>query len=178
MSNAPYRPDRAIVLVGPMGAGKSTVGRLLAERLALPFFDADDEIERDAGFSIAGIFERFGEAGFRARERQMIARLIEGPLAVIGAGGGAFADADSRALILARCTAVWLDADAETLAARVHTDSGRPLLRKGDPKAVLAGLAEARNPFYAEAHLRMESGASSPEGVVERIVAGLKACAG
>lgn len=175
MSNAPYRPDRAIVLVGPMGAGKSTIGPLLAERLAFPFFDADDEIARDAGFSIAGMFERFGEAEFRVRERQVIARLIDGPPAVIAVGGGAFADADSRALILARCTAVWLDADVETLAARVRTDLQRPLLRNGNPKAVLAGLVEARNPFYAEAHLRVESGASPPEAVVESIVAGLKA---
>ncbi len=178
MSNAPYRPSRAIVLVGPMGAGKSTIGPLLAERLVLPFFDADDEVARDAGLDIAGIFERFGEAGFRARERQMIARLIDGPPAVIAAGGGAFADADSRALILARCTAVWLDADVETLARRLRADSQRPLLRNGDPKAVLADLAEARNPYYAEAQVRVESGASSPEAVVEIIVAGLKACAG
>ncbi|MGQ0590878.1 MAG: shikimate kinase [Sphingosinicella sp.] len=175
MSRAPHRPGRAIVLVGPMGAGKSTIGPLLAERLARPFFDADDEIERDAGFSIAEIFERCGEAEFRTRERQMIARLIEGPPAVIAAGGGAFADADSRTLILARCIAVWLDADVETLAARVHAAPQRPLLRSGDPKAVLTGLAEARNPYYAEAQLRVENGASSPGEVVERIVAGLKA---
>jgi shikimate kinase len=178
MSNAPYRPGRATVPVGPMGAGKSTIGPLLAERLGLPFFDADEEIARDTGLSIAGMFERFGEAGFRARERQMIARLIEGRPAVIAAGGGAFADADGRALILARCTAVWLATDVETLAARLRTDSGRPLLGSGDPKTVLTGLAEARNPYYAEAHLRVESGASPPEAVVESVVAGLKARTG
>src|SRR4051794_20411981 len=111
--------DRSLVLVGLMGVGKSTVGRRLAKRLGLEFVDSDTEIESAAGYSIVEIFERFGEASFRDGERRVIARLVEGTPKVIATGGGAFIDPTTRALILDRCTAIWLDADIELLAERV-----------------------------------------------------------
>jgi shikimate kinase len=108
------KPERSIVLVGLMGAGKSTVGRRLAKRLGMGFVDSDDEIERAADHKISEIFDRFGEASFRDGERRVIARLIEGPPKVIATGGGAFVDPATRKLILERCLAIWLDADLET----------------------------------------------------------------
>jgi shikimate kinase len=149
--------DRPIVLVGMMGAGKTTVGRRLAARLGLPFVDADAEIEAAAGMPIAEIFARFGEPYFRDGERRVIARLVDGPPRVIATGGGAFCDARTRALILERGTAVWLDADIPTLVARVGRRGHRPLLVGHDPEAVLSELAVVRNPLYAEAHLRVKS---------------------
>jgi shikimate kinase len=158
------------VLVGLMGAGKSTVGKRLARRLGLPFVDADEEIERAADRSISEIFDRFGEPAFRDGERRVIARLIEGPLKVIATGGGAFMNAATRALILERCTAIWLDARVETLAARASRRRHRPLLREREPKAVLEELAERRNPIYAQAHLRIETAPVPHEEVVDRIM--------
>jgi shikimate kinase len=168
------RPDRPIVLVGLMGAGKTTVGRRLARRLGLPFTDADEEIERAADRSIAEIFERFGETYFRDGERRVIARLIDGAPKVIATGGGAFMNAATRALILERCIAVWLDADSETLAQRVSRRGHRPLLKGKEPLPLLRSLAEARNPVYAEAHIRIASQPSPHERTVERIVEALR----
>ena len=169
------RPDRPIVLVGLMGAGKSTVGRRLARRLGLPFVDADEEIERAADRTIPEIFDRFGEPAFRAGERRVIARLLDGGARVIATGGGAFVDAATRALILERCVAVWLDADVDTLAERVERRDTRPLLRGREPRAALAALAAQRNALYAEAHLRVRSGQMPHEEMVDRIVAALAA---
>jgi shikimate kinase len=166
---------RSIVLVGLMGAGKSTVGKRLARRLGLPFVDADEEIERAADHSITEIFDRFGEPAFRDGERRVIARLIEGPVKVIATGGGAFMNDETRALILERCTAIWLDADIETLAARVGRRDTRPLLREREPRAVLEDLAARRNPVYAQAHLRVPTEPVPHEQVVERIVRALEA---
>ena len=156
-----------------MGAGKSTVGRRLAKRLGLPFVDADEEIEAAAGLSIAEIFERYGEAHFRDGERRVLARLIEGPPRVIAAGGGAFMDPDTRALMLARCTAIWLDVEVEILAERVGRRDHRPLLKDQDPLSRLRDLAALRNPFYAEAHIAISSGGLAHEKTVERIIAAL-----
>jgi shikimate kinase len=167
------RPDRSIVLVGLMGVGKSTVGRRLAKRLGLPFADSDEEIEKAAGSRIAEIFDRFGEAGFRDGERRVIGRLIGGPAQVIATGGGAFIDEETRALILARCVAVWLDADVETLAERVSRRDDRPLLRDKEPLPFLRALAAARNPVYAEAHLHVKSRSMPHARTVERIVEAL-----
>lgn len=164
---------RTIVLVGLMGAGKSTIGRRLAVRLGLPFVDADAEIERASGLSIAEIFERFGEAHFRDGERRVIARLIDGPVKVVATGGGAFVAADTRALILARAVAVWLDADIATLAERVKRRDTRPLLRDRDPAEVLAELARVRNPLYAEAHIHISSKPTPHDATVRAIVAAL-----
>lgn len=166
---------KPVALVGLMGAGKTTVGRGLAKRLGLPFVDADREIEAAVGLSVAEIFERFGEAHFRERERRIIARLVDGPPRVIAAGGGAFVDDETRALILARCTAVWLDVEIETLAERAGKGSGRPLLDGKDPREALRALAGARNPIYAEAHIAIKGGDARPEATVERIVRALAA---
>jgi shikimate kinase len=168
------RPTRPIVLVGLMGAGKSTVGRRLAKRLGIPFVDADEEIERAADHSIPEIFDRFGEPAFRDGERRVIARLIEGPPKVIATGGGAFMNEATRALILDRCTAVWLDAEVPTLARRVARRNTRPLLRERDPAEVLTELAERRNPVYAEAHVRIPTEPVAHEEVVNRIVEALR----
>lgn len=173
MPTSPSLPEKSIVLVGLMGAGKSTVGRRLARRLGLPFADADAEIEAAADLSVAEIFERFGESHFRDGERRVIARLVEGPPRVIATGGGAFIDPDTRALILARCIAIWLDGDVEILAERVGRRGHRPLLKGKDAKSLLRGLAEARNPIYAEAHLAIRTEAAPHAKIVERIVAAL-----
>lgn len=158
-----------------MGAGKSTIGRRLAKRLGLPFADADAEVEAAAALSVAEIFERFGEADFRGRERRVIARLIEGGPGVIATGGGAFIDPGTRALILSRCIAIWLDGDTDLLAERVARRGGRPLLAGGDPHALLGRLAEARNPIYAQAHVAVRGDAAPHARTVDAIVAALAA---
>jgi shikimate kinase len=173
MAAPPPRLEKSIALVGMMGAGKSTVGRRLAKRLGLAFVDADAEIEAAAGLGIAEIFERYGEAHFRDGERRVLARLIEGPRRVIAAGGGAFIDPGTRALMLARCTAIWLDVDVETLAERVGRRNHRPLLKGQDPLTRLRDLAAVRNPLYAEAHIRIASGGLAHEKTVQRIIAAL-----
>ena len=161
---------RPVVLVGLMGVGKSTIGKRLAARLGLPFVDADTEIERASGLSIAEIFERYGEAHFRDGERRVIARLIEGPPKVIATGGGAFIQPDTRALILARAVAVWLDADLTTLIDRVARRDTRPLLKGRDAGVVLAELAAVRNPVYAEAPIHVSSKPSPHDLTVTAIV--------
>ncbi len=156
-----------------MGVGKSTVGRRLARRLGLPFVDSDEEIERAAAHSVGEIFGRFGEASFRDGERRVLRRLIGGERKVIATGGGAFIDPETRALILDRCIAIWLDADVETLAKRVARRGHRPLLAGKEPLPLLSELAAARGPIYAEAHLRVVSALGPHERTVERILAAL-----
>lgn len=168
-------PDRSaqrrpIVLVGLMGVGKSTVGRRLAARLRLPFVDADTAIEEAAGLTVAEIFERFGEPYFRDGERRVIARLMDGRPKVIATGGGAFINDDTRALILAEATAVWLHAHPDVLAERVGRRDTRPLLRNRNPRQVLAELATIRNPIYAEAHIHITSNKSPHETTVNAIL--------
>jgi shikimate kinase len=164
---------RPIALVGLMGAGKTTVGRRLAARLDLPFVDADAEIETASGLTVSEIFERFGEAHFRDGERRVIARLVDGAPKVIATGGGAFMQADTRALLLERAVTIWLDADVATLVERVRRRNTRPLLKDKDPGEVLTALAAVRNPVYAEAQIRVPS-KSSPHGdTVEAIIAAL-----
>jgi shikimate kinase len=164
------RLDRPLVLVGMMGVGKSTVGRKLASLLHLEFCDADDAIEEAAQMSVGEIFERFGEAYFRDGERRVIARLIDGGPRVIATGGGAFAQAETRALILDRALAVWLDADAQTIFERVKRKDTRPMLRGGDPQEIIARLKAEREPFYAEAPIHVESGTGPHSDAVSRIV--------
>lgn len=155
------RIDRPIVLVGLMGAGKSTVGRKLASLLDTNFTDADEAIEDAAQLSIAEIFEQFGEDYFRDGERRVIARLIEEGVAsgggVIATGGGAFVNDETRALILQSAIAVWIDCDIDTLVERTSRRDTRPLLRDGDPHEILTRLYQQREPFYSQAHLRIAS---------------------
>jgi shikimate kinase len=149
--------DKPIVLVGLMGVGKSTIGRRLAVRLGLDFVDADHEIETAAGQSITEIFERYGEAVFRDGERRVIARLIDGKPKIIATGGGAFIQDSTRALLLEKCTTVWIDADIDMLAERVARRDNRPLLKGKDVKATLSALAAVRNPIYATAPIHVLS---------------------
>ncbi len=154
------RLRRSVVLVGMMGSGKTAVGRALAARLAVPFLDSDHAIEEAAQASIAEIFARDGEPFFRAREAEVIARLLSGPPAVLATGGGAFMGERNRRAIGESGVAVWLDADLDTLWERVRHKETRPLLRTPDPRGTLAGLFEARVPVYrlAEVHVRTEPG--------------------
>lgn len=165
--------DRPIVLVGMMGVGKSSIGRKVAERLRLPFVDADDEIELAAGMSIAEIFERFGEAYFRDGERRVIARLIDGPPKVIATGGGAFINDETRSLILDRTRSIWLDAEISVLVERVSRRSHRPLLHGRDPAKVLTELCAVRNPIYAQAEFHIRSDASPHASTVDIILKAL-----
>ena len=156
-----------------MGVGKTTVGRRLASRLNLDFVDADTEIETAAGLSIAEIFERFGEDHFRDGERRVIARLIDGKAKVISTGGGAFMKADTRALILEKTTAIWIDADIATLAERVGRKDSRPLLKGRDPTQVLTELAAIRNPIYALAPIHVTSQTAPHDATVDAILRAL-----
>src|SRR6187399_1252880 len=133
--------DRPIVLVGLMGAGKSTVGKRLARRLGLPFVDSDSAIEDAAGYSAAEVYERFGEKDFRDGERRLVARLVEGHVGVIATGGGAFVDLRTRELLNQRAITIWLDAPVDILRERTSRRDTRPLLRTPDPKAMLSKLA-------------------------------------
>ncbi len=174
-AQASERPwtGKPIVLVGLMGAGKTTVGRRLAQRLRLPFVDADHEIERAAGMTVTDIFDRFGEAHFRDGERRVIARLIDGTPRVVATGGGAFINPETRALILDRALAIWLDAEPAVLADRVRRRDTRPLLRGRDPEETLRALAAVRNPLYALAPVRVKSVAGPHEMTVEAILKAL-----
>lgn len=166
--------ERSIVLVGLMGAGKTTVGRRLAKRLDLAFVDADAEIEEAAGETIPEIFERRGEAAFRAGERRVIARLLAGPPQVLATGGGAYMDPVTRANIAARGISIWLKADLDILMKRVGKRGDRPLLQNGDPRVTMQRLMEERYPVYAEADITIESLEGPHDAVVETIVDRLK----
>jgi shikimate kinase len=159
-----------------MGAGKSKIGRRLAARLGLPFFDSDPEIEAAAGETIQEIFANRGERVFREGERRVITRLLAQPVHVLATGGGAFMDPLTRALIARRGVSLWLRADLDVLVSRVLRRSNRPLLKQGDPRVILAELITRRYPIYAEADLIVDSGAGSPEATVTRAVEALAAC--
>jgi len=165
---------RSIVMVGMMGAGKSSIGRRLAARLGINFVDADAEIETAAGMSIADIFEHHGESYFRTGEARVIARLLEGGPQVLATGGGAFINPDTRAAIGAKGISIWLKADFDVLMRRIKRRTDRPLLKTGDPAATLRGLMEARYPVYAEADLIVESREIPHETIVEEIMLGLR----
>ncbi len=151
------RIDRPVVLVGLMGTGKSTVGKRLAHLLGKGFVDADDEIETAAQMSVSEIFEQYGEDYFRDGERRVIARLMEEGHGVIATGGGAFVNDATRALILERGIAVWIDCDIDTLVERTGRRNTRPLLRDGDPQEILTRLRDERKPHYGEAPIRVRS---------------------
>jgi shikimate kinase len=169
----PFRAPKTIALVGLMGAGKSSIGRRLAQRLGLPFIDADSEIEAAADATIEEIFQRHGEAAFRDGERRVIARILDSPIHVLATGGGAFMDASTRALLRARAVTVWLRADIELMLARIGRRSNRPLLKSGDPRAVLEQLMQQRYPIYAQSDVTVDSVDGPPEATVERVMAAL-----
>lgn len=171
----PLRLARPVVLIGLMGAGKSSVGARLAETLGVPFRDSDAEIEKAANLTVPEIFERYGEDHFRAGERKVIARLLGGKPKVLATGGGAFMNDDTRALIAKHAVSVWLKANLAVLVERTSGRGHRPLLNKGNPREILAGLIETRYPVYGEADIHVESRPGQAHGkMVRRIIAALE----
>jgi shikimate kinase len=164
---------RSIVLVGMMGAGKSSIGRRLASDLNLAFVDADTEIESADGMSIPEIFEAHGEPYFRSGEARVIARLLESGPKVLASGGGAFINPQTRELIRTRGISVWLNADLDVLLRRIKRRSDRPLLKTDDPERTLQRLIEERYPIYAEADVTIHSRDVSHEAIVADIIARL-----
>ena len=163
----------AIVLVGLMGAGKTTVGRRLAEKLSLAFIDADHEIELAAGQTIPEIFAQHGEAYFRDGERKVIARLLENGAQVLATGGGAFMNAETRTTIKRNAISIWLRADFDLLMRRVRRRSNRPLLQNDDPEAVMRKLIAERYPVYAEADITVDSRDVAHTSIVNSIIRSL-----
>ncbi len=166
---------RSAVLVGMMGAGKSSIGRRVALRLGIPFVDADAEIEKAAGMTIPDIFAMHGEPDFRAGEARVIARLLESGPQVLATGGGAFMNADTRAVIGAKGVSVWLKAEFDVLMRRIKRRHDRPLLKTDDPGATLRALMDERYPVYALADVTVQSREVPHEKIVDEIVSGLAA---
>jgi shikimate kinase len=164
---------RSLVLVGMMGAGKSTVGRRLAARLAMPFVDADTEIERAAGMSISEIFEIHGEPHFRDGEARVIARLLNGAQMVLATGGGAILREETRARVRERAISIWLKADADVILRRVRRRADRPLLQTADPAATIARLIAEREPVYQLADIVIASRDVPHERIVDECIGSL-----
>jgi shikimate kinase len=162
--------SRSVVLVGMMGAGKSSIGRRLATRLAIPFVDADTEIEKAAGMSIADIFAVHGEPDFRAGETRVIARLLDGGPQVLATGGGAFMNPETRSAIGGKGVSIWLKAELDVLMRRIKRRQDRPLLQTADPAATLRQLMEARYPVYALADFLVQSREVPHDRIVDEIV--------
>ena len=169
------RIDRPVVLVGLMGVGKSTVGRRLASMLDTDFVDVDEEIERAANRSISEIFESHGEAYFRDGERRVIARLMGEEHGIIATGGGAFIDPETRAVILEKAIAVWLDCDIDTLVERTSRRNNRPLLRTGNPREILGALKDKRSSAYAEAQIHVVTNNGPHAETAQRILEAIDA---
>lgn len=167
-------PRKTIVLVGLMGAGKTSVGKRLAAALSLPFRDGDDEIEKSAGLTVPEIFELYGEARFREGERRVMQRLLNAPPHVLATGGGAFMDGATRTAMARAAYTIWLKAPVGLLVSRVKKRDSRPLLKEGDMRATMERLLTIREPVYATADMILES-ADEPHGAaVDRIVAALR----
>ena len=170
------RLKKTVAMVGMMGAGKTAVGTAVARALGVPFLDSDDEIVRAANRSITEIFERDGEPFFRARESEVLARLLRGPPCVLSTGGGAYLADSNRRLISDVGVAVWLRADLDLLWSRVRHKATRPLLRTANPRDTLRALYNARVPFYAQADITVDASADlTIEGMAERVVTALAA---
>ena len=168
--------SRSIVLVGMMGVGKSSIGRRLAARLGVPFVDADTEIEKAAGMSIADIFAGHGEADFRSGEARVIARLLDGGPQVLATGGGAVMNADTRAAIKAKGVSIWLSAELDVLMRRINKrKNDRPMLQTADPAATLRELLVAREPVYAQADITVQSREVPHDAIVSEIMTVLAA---
>lgn len=172
-SNMKPEISTTIALVGLMGAGKSAIGARLASRLEVPFFDSDVEVESEAGLSISEIFVNEGEAAFRCRERDVIKRLLKGPVHILATGGGSFVEDETRRELFGRALTVWLKADLEVLYERVLRKDDRPLLKKNNPRRVLEKLIEQRYPLYALADIIVESDGGPHEQLVDTIISKL-----
>ena len=168
------RLPRTLVLVGLMGAGKTAVGRRLAARLNLTFVDADHEIEAAAGCSVEEIFARYGEPEFRNAERRIVARLLSDPIHILATGGGAFMDPQTRARIAATGLSLWLRADLDLLVERTSRRHHRPLLKRGDPRRILAELIARRYPVYETADMVVDSNDAPPERTVDAVIAAIR----
>jgi shikimate kinase len=167
----PLLGPRSIVLIGMMGVGKSSIGRRLGGRLGIPFVDADAEIEKAAGMSVADIFSRHGEADFRSGEARVIARLLEGGPQVLATGGGAVMNADTRAAIKTKGVSIWLNAELEVLMRRISKRKHeRPMLQTADPAATLRDLLASRAPVYAQSDLTVQSREVPHDAIVSEIV--------
>jgi len=166
---------RTLVMVGMMGAGKSSVGRRLASRLGLPFVDADSEIEIAANQTISEIFEQHGEAYFRDGERRVIQRLLDGKPKVLATGGGAFVQPDTRAAIQANAISIWLKADRDLILSRIKRRHTRPLLKNGDPAETVDRLIRERYPVYEQADIHIQSRDVAHDVVIDDILAALAA---
>ncbi len=166
---------QSLVLVGLMGAGKTTIGRRLASRLDIPFIDVDQEIEKAAGCTIADIFKKFGEEHFRDGERRVIARLLNDGPQVLATGGGAFMNDQTRTAVREKGLSIWLKVDIEVLMKRVARRSHRPLLQTDDPRAVMQRLMDERYPVYAQAALTIDSKDAPHDTVVDEIIRALDA---
>ncbi|MBY0612353.1 MAG: shikimate kinase [Beijerinckiaceae bacterium] len=165
---------RPIVLIGLMGAGKSSVGKRLAARLGIPFSDADTEIELAAKMSIKEIFESHGEAYFRDGERRVVARMLKEGCRVLATGGGAFMNEMTREAIANVGISVWLNAELDVLMRRVRRRGDRPLLQGADPEGTMRRLMDVRYPTYAEADITVTSGETSHEDVLEDVILALE----
>lgn len=166
---------RPVVLVGMMGAGKTTIGRRLAPRLGFPFIDADHEIECAAGMSVSDLFATHGEQSFREGEAKVIKRLLEGEPHVLATGGGAVTNEETRALIRELTISIWIKADIETILKRATRRNTRPLLQSGDPRATLQRLMQEREPYYAAADIHIDSQPGPHADTVELILDALDA---
>ena len=165
-----HAPKKTIVLVGIMGAGKSTVGKILADRLGMRFFDADQEIERAAGCTITDFFEKYGEVEFRKGEERVISRILAGEPCVLATGGGAFMSEATRLLIKKMATSVWLRVSFEVLAKRLEKRSDRPLLQTTDPQQTLKALIKKRYPIYNDADFIVDAENDGVDITVSKVV--------
>lgn len=162
--------EKPIVLVGLMGAGKTSIGQRVAERLEIPFHDMDREIEAQEKLTVSQIFELKGEPYFRAKEREVITALLDQPPSVIATGGGAFVQPEIRALVKQKATSVWLRATVDQLLERTSRTDTRPLLRTDNPRAVMEKLVDERYPIYAEADLVVDTDEQAHYKVVDTII--------
>ena len=165
-----HAPKKTIVLVGIMGAGKSTVGKILADRLGMRFIDADQEIERAAGCTITDFFEKYGEVEFRKGEERVISRILAGEPCILATGGGAFMSEATRLLIKKMARSVWLRVSFEVLAKRLEKRSDRPLLQTADPQQTLKALIKKRYPIYNDADFIVDAENDGVDITVSKVV--------
>lgn len=170
------KPDRPVAMLGMMGSGKSHMGRLLAARLGLDFFDSDALIEKEEGQSVSAIFQNKGESFFRERERRVIARLLDGPVSVISTGGGSVTSSEILEKIKAQAISVWLRTDSGILLERIRRGGAkRPLMTGADPEGRLKALLEAREPLYSQADIVIDNSHNDIGRAMDELVAALQA---
>lgn len=171
-----FQSPKTVVLVGMMGAGKTTIGRRLAPRIGLPFYDADAEIEKAAGMTVSDLFTRHGEKSFREGEARVIKRLLEGPPHVLATGGGAMMNAETRALVKKHAVSIWIKADVDTIVRRATRRGTRPLLKTGNPRETIERLLQERNDQYAEANIHVDTQPGPHINTVNLILEMLEDC--